>query len=43
MKWLKPNNLGKNYLEQCNKITIKEILNKVKIKVEKEILDIELA
>lgn len=43
MKSLKTNYLGKNYLEQCNKITIKEILNKVKIKVEEEVLNMELS
>lgn len=42
MKTLKPNNLGKKYLEQCQKITIKEILKKVSLEVEKQILNIEL-
>lgn len=42
MKTLKTNYLGKKYLEQCSKITIKEIVAKVSLEVEKQILDIEL-
>jgi hypothetical protein len=42
MKTLKTNYLGKKYLEQCPKITIKEIVDKVSFEVEKQILDIEL-
>jgi len=42
MKTLKTNYLGKKYLEQCPKITIKEILQKVTLEIEKQILDIEL-
>ena len=42
MKTLKPNYLGKKYLEQYQKITIKEIMNKVSLEIEKQILDIEL-
>ena len=41
-KTLKPNYLGRKYLEQYNKITIKEILQKVTLEVQKQILDIEL-
>jgi hypothetical protein len=42
MKTLKINYLGKKYLEQFPKITIKEILEKVSLEIEKQILDIEL-
>lgn len=42
MKTLKTNYLGKKYLEQCPKITIKEIMDKVSLAIEKQILDIEL-
>lgn len=42
MKTLKTNYLGKKYLEQCPKITIKEILQKVSLEIEKQIMDIEL-
>lgn len=42
MKTLKTNYLGKKYLEQCQKITIKEIINKVSLEIEKQILNIEL-
>jgi hypothetical protein len=42
MKTLKTNYLGKKYLEQCPKVTIKEIVDKVSLEVEKQILDIEL-
>lgn len=42
MKSLKTNYLGKKYLEQCSKITIKEIMNKVSLELQKQIMDIEL-
>lgn len=41
MKTLKTNYLGKKYLEQCSKITVKDILSKVALEIEKEILTVE--
>ena len=42
MKTLKTNYWGKKYLEQCPKITIKEVLEKASQELEKQILDITL-
>jgi hypothetical protein len=42
MKTLTVNYLGKKYLEQCQKITIKEIVNKAYLEIEKLVLDISL-
>ena len=42
MKTLKTNNLGKKYLEQCQKITIKELLKRVEAILKNEIMNIEL-
>ena len=41
-KSLIPNYLGKKYLEECSKITIKDLLKKVEIELQKELLNIEL-
>ncbi len=41
-KRLGPNYLGKNYLEQCPKITIKELLEKVEKQLKEELLGISL-
>lgn len=42
MKTLKINYLGKKYLEQCPKITIKSLFDKVEKQLKKEMLDIRL-
>ncbi|MCP4523670.1 MAG: hypothetical protein GY828_05660 [Candidatus Gracilibacteria bacterium] len=42
MKTLKTNYLGKKYLEQCPKITIKSLFDKIEKELKKELLDINL-
>ncbi len=42
MKTLKVNYLGKKYLEQCNKISIKSIMKIVEEKLKNELLELEL-
>jgi len=42
MKTLKTNYLGKKYLEQYPKITIKSLFEKVEIQLKKELLDVSL-
>jgi hypothetical protein len=42
MKTLKTNYLGKKYLEQCPKITIKTLYDKIEKQIKKELLDVNL-
>lgn len=42
MKTLKTNYLGKKYLEQCPKITIKSLLYKVEKELKKDLLSVKL-
>lgn len=42
MKTLKTNYLGKRYLEQCPKITIKTLFKKIEKELKKEMLNISL-
>jgi hypothetical protein len=42
MKTLKINYLGKNYLEQCPKITIKQVYREIEESLREELLHIKL-